>query len=70
VSTAARYRPDQRSRVTETSVTGPPPTANQRSGRFDPLVYFASFFGGALLLPLFVFVAPAVFLAAAFLAPF
>ena len=56
---------------TETSVTGPPPTARQRSGRFDPLVYFApSFFGGALLRPVFVFVAPAVFLAAPFLARF
>jgi hypothetical protein len=67
VETAARHLPDQRSRVTETSVSGPLPTADQRNGRYDPWVFLAPLFlGGALLLAMFFFVAPAVFLAAAF----
>ena len=40
-------------------------------GRYDPLVFLAPLFlGGALLLAMLFFVAPAVFLAALFLAPF
>ena len=72
MSAAARHPPDQRSRVTETSVSGPLPTPDQRNGRYDdPLVFLAPLFlGGALLLAMFFFVAPAVFLAALFLAPF
>ena len=71
VGTAARHPPDQRSRVTETSVSGPLPTADQRNGRDDPLVFLAALFlGVALLLAMFFFVAPAVFLAALFFGPF
>ena len=71
MSAAARHPPDQRSRVTETSVSGPLPTPDQRNGRYDPLVFLAALFlGGALLLAMFFFVAPAVFLAALFLGPF
>ena len=70
VSAAARHLPDQRSRVTETSDGEPLPTADQRNGRYEPLVFFAPLFlGGAVLLAMFFFVAPAVFLAALFLAP-
>jgi hypothetical protein len=54
----------------KTSISGPLPTADQRNGRYDPLVFLAPLFlGGALLLAMFFFVAPAVFLAALFLAP-
>ena len=44
----------------------------RHNGRYDPLVFLAPLFlGGALLLAMFFFlVAPAVFLAALFLAPF
>ena len=59
-----------RDRIAETSVSRPLPTADQRKGRYDPLVFLAPLFlGGALLLAMFLFVAPAVFLAALFLAP-
>ena len=71
MSNAARHPPDQRSRVTETCVSGALLTADQRNGRDDPLVFLAPLFlGGALLLAMFFFVAPAVFLAAPFLAAF
>ena len=71
VSAAARHLPDQRSRVTETSDSGPQPTADQCHRRYDPLVLFAPLFLGVLLLAMFFFfVAPAVFLAALVLAPF
>jgi hypothetical protein len=71
VPAAARHLPDQRSRVIETSDSEPLPTADQRNGRYDPLVFLAPLFlGGALLLAIFFFVAPVVFLAALFLAPF
>ena len=60
-----------RDRITETSVNGPLPTADQRNGRYDPLVFLAPLFlGVAVLLAMFFFVTPAVFLAALFLAPF
>lgn len=71
VSAAARHLPDQRSRVTETSDSEPLPTADQRNGRYDPLVFLAPLFlGGPLLLAMFFFAAAAVFFAALFLAPF
>ena len=71
VSAAARRLPDQRSRVTETSDSGPLPTADQCHRRYDPLVLFAPLFLGVLLLAMFFFFfAPAVFLAALVLAPF
>ena len=71
VSAGARHLPDQRSRVTERIDSEPLPTADQRKGRYEPLVFLAPLFlGGALLLAMFSFVAPAVFLAAPFLTPF
>jgi hypothetical protein len=71
VSAAARQLPDQRSRVTETSASGPLPLADQRNARYAPLVFLTPLFlGGVLLLAMCFFVAPAVFLAARFLAPF
>ena len=51
--------------------SGQLPTADQRNGRYDPLVFLAPLFlAGALLLAMFLFLAPAVLLAALFLAAF
>jgi len=59
-------------RVTETSDSGLLPSADQRNGRYVPLVFLAPLsLGGALLLAMFFsFVASVVFLAALFLPPF
>jgi hypothetical protein len=61
-----------RDRITETSVSATSHGPDQRNGRDDCLVFLAPpLLGGALLLAMFLFVAPAVFLAAPFFfAPF
>jgi hypothetical protein len=58
--------------VTATSVSGPRRTADQRNGRYDPLVFLAALVvGGALLLAmLFGFAPPGFLVAPFFLAAF